>query len=75
MGVDMGTHDELIAHHLSVDEIREHIGADTLGYLSVDAMMAALGRNDGYCNACFTGDYPIAIDSIRSKQDFEGALG
>ncbi len=75
MGVDMGTHDELIAHHLSVDEIREHIGADTLGFLSVDTMMEAIGRTDGYCNACFTGDYPVEIGETRSKQDFEGALG
>ena len=53
-GVDMGTHEELIAHHLTVDEICAHIGADSLGYLSVQGMMGALERTDGYCNACFT---------------------
>ena len=56
-GVDMGTHEELIAHHLTVPEIADHIGADSLGYLSVEGMMSALGKTDGYCNACFTGEY------------------
>ena len=73
----MGTHDELIAHHLSVDEIATHIGADSLGYLSVPAMMEALEREDGYCNACFTGDYPIAVQlklPTTAKKRFDGAL-
>ena len=42
-GVDMGTYDELIAHQLGVPEICDHIGADSLGFLSVDRMMKALG--------------------------------
>jgi amidophosphoribosyltransferase len=73
MGVDMGTYDELIAHHLEVDEIRDHIGADSLGFLSVDSMMKALGRDDGYCNACFTGDYPLTINT-SGKSRFDGAI-
>jgi amidophosphoribosyltransferase len=76
-GVDMGTHEELIAHHLSVDEIASHIGADSLGYLSVPAMMDALGRADGYCNACFTGDYPIPVQlqlPTSAKKRFDGVL-
>ena len=75
-GVDMGTYDELIAHHLSVDEIASHIGADSLGFLSVDAMMNALGREDGYCNACFTGEYPVPVqlELGGTKQRFDGVL-
>ena len=73
MGVDMGTYDELIAHHLGVDEIRDHIGADSLGFLPVEAMMKALGRDDGYCNACFTGDYPLTIKP-SGKSRFDGAI-
>jgi amidophosphoribosyltransferase len=73
MGVDMGTYDELIAHQLTVDEIRDHIGADSLGFLSVGSMMKALGRDDGYCNACFTGDYPLTIN-LSGKGRFDGAL-
>jgi amidophosphoribosyltransferase len=76
-GVDMGTYDELIAHHLSVADIAEHIGADSLGFLSVDHMMTALGKDDGYCNACFTGEYPVEVDVklSASKKRFDGVLG
>ncbi|NLT73182.1 MAG: amidophosphoribosyltransferase [Chloroflexi bacterium] len=60
MGVDMATYGELIAHRLSIEEIRAHIGADTLGYLSMEGMIAALNRPlDRYCTACFSGDYPL----------------
>ena len=76
-GVDMGTHDELIAHQLGVPEICDHIGADSLGYLSLENMMAAIGRDDGYCNACFTGSYPVPVQLslMSSKQRFDGVLG
>jgi len=61
MGVDMATYDELIAHRYSVDEIREKIGADTLGYLSLEGMIKAAGRpRDSFCLSCFTGEYPLA---------------
>ncbi|MCP3992347.1 MAG: amidophosphoribosyltransferase [Actinomycetia bacterium] len=75
-GVDMGTYDQLIAHQLGVPEICEHIGADSLGYLSVESMMKALGRDDGYCNACFTGSYPVPVQlsMLSSKQRFDGVL-
>ncbi len=76
-GVDMGSYDELIAHQLGVPEISDHIGADSLGFLSVDRMMKALGRDDGYCNACFTGSYPIPVQLslATTKQRFDGVLG
>jgi len=78
-GVDMGHDDDLIAAQLDVEEIREHIGADTLGFLSLDGMMQAVaerksGAEDGYCNACFTGNYPIAIGDAQAKLSFEGVL-
>lgn len=76
-GVDMGTYEELIAHQLGVPEICEHIGADSLGFLSVDRMMSALGRDEGYCNACFTGSYPVPVQLslATSKKRFDGVLG
>ena len=76
-GVDMGSYDELIAHQLGVPEICDHIGADSLGFISVPRMMKALGRDDGYCNACFTGDYPVPVQlSLAvSKKRFDGVLG
>ncbi|MGQ0602323.1 MAG: amidophosphoribosyltransferase [Anaerolineales bacterium] len=74
MGVDMGMYTELIAHRLTIDEIRDHIDADSLHFLSLDGMMTALGRQTGYCNACFTGVYPIEIDTTQTKTGFERAL-
>jgi amidophosphoribosyltransferase len=60
MGVDMATYDELIAHRLSVEEIRRHINADTLGYLGLENMIRATRRSMGeFCLSCFTGDYPL----------------
>lgn len=64
MGVDMGTYEELIAHHMSVEEMRQHIGCDSLHFLSEEGMMRALNRTSGYCKACFTGNYPIESQFI-----------
>jgi amidophosphoribosyltransferase len=71
MGVDMGRHEDLIAHKRTVDEIREHVNADSLYYLSVEGMMRALKRKDGFCQACFTGAYPIPVDMTSVKTGFE----
>jgi len=71
MGVDMGKQEDLIAHKRTVDEIREHVGADSLYYLSVDRMMRAVQRKDGFCQACFTGEYPIPVDLSNVKTGFE----
>jgi len=71
MGVDMGRREDLIAHKRTVDEIREYVGADSLYYLSVDGMMRALQRRDGFCQACFTGQYPIRVDFSNVKTGFE----
>jgi amidophosphoribosyltransferase len=78
-GVDMGHDDDLMAARLTIAEIEEHIGADSLAFLSLDGMMRAVagresGRDDGYCNACFTGDYPIAVGDAQAKLAFEGVL-
>ena len=61
----------LIAYQRTVDEIRELVGADSLHYLSVDGMMRALKRTDGFCQACFTGQYPIPVDLSNVKTGFE----
>lgn len=73
-GVDMGHDDDLIAATKSVEEIRRHVGADSLAFLSVEAMMDSIGRSSGYCNACFTGDYPVEIGTRRSKNQFDQVL-
>ena len=59
-GIDFATRAELIATGMSVEEICQSIGADSLGFLSVEGMVAASGQKaDELCMACFTGDYPI----------------
>ncbi len=59
LGVDMATHDELIAANYTVDEIRQKIGADSLGYLSKEGLLDAIARKRGQmCMGCLTGEYP-----------------
>ena len=71
-GIDMADRDELVAANHSVEEIAELTGAATLGYLSLDGLQRALGRPEsGYCRACFSGDYPIAIPDAARKARFE----
>jgi len=61
-GIDTPSRHELIASSSSVEQIREHLGVDTLGYLSLDGMLrAAGGEPSDFCHACFSGDYPTAI--------------
>jgi len=74
MGVDMATEDELIAANKTVEETCQHIGADSLAHLSLEGMMAAIG-NEGYCNACFHGRYPIPLRTTQEKDVFEGVFG
>ncbi len=59
LGVDMASHDELIAANFTIDEIREKIGADSLGYLSKEGLLDAIARKRGQmCMGCLTGEYP-----------------
>ena len=59
-GVDTPTYEELISYKNDVEEIRRLVGATTLGYLSCEGMLKAMGMNEGeFCMACFTGNYPI----------------
>ena len=60
-GIDMAAREEMIAHDRSVDEVRRLIGADSLAYLSLDGVYEAVsGRRERHCDACFSGDYPLA---------------
>jgi amidophosphoribosyltransferase len=74
MGVDFGTFDELIAHRMTVEEIRAHVGAESLHFLSLASMMRAIGRASGYCNACYTGVYPLEVEPEQVKTGFEKAI-
>lgn len=71
-GIDMASKTELIAANMTVEEICAHLGADSLGYLSVQGAQAAVGDpEDRFCNACFTGRYPIDVPAELSKLAFE----
>jgi amidophosphoribosyltransferase len=71
-GVDMASRWELIAAHKSVDEVRDFIGADSLGYLSLDGLVRSVGLpRDNFCMACFTGDYPIPVQLQMDKLALE----
>ncbi|HWO42642.1 MAG TPA: amidophosphoribosyltransferase, partial [Candidatus Eisenbacteria bacterium] len=62
-GIDTPTRSELIASSSSVEEIRRFIEADSLAYLSREGMYAHFnGRGEGFCDACFTGNYPIHFE-------------
>ncbi|PJB64676.1 MAG: amidophosphoribosyltransferase, partial [Anaerolineae bacterium CG_4_9_14_3_um_filter_57_17] len=71
MGVDMGTYADLIAHQRTVEQIRKKVGADSLTFLSLEGMMRAVGQADGFCQACFTGKYPVPVDLLSVKTGFE----
>ncbi len=60
-GIDTSTKEELIASNKSVEDIRQLIGADSLTFLSLEGMVKALGKHEGYCLGCFTGEYPTEI--------------
>ena len=71
-GVDMARRDELIGAKKSIEAIRKHIGADSLGYLSLEGMVRATGgTQDEYCAACFTGDYLVPVQLELDKSILE----
>ena len=72
LGVDMATYDELIAANYTVEEICEKTGADSLGYLSLEGLVAATGRNrDEMCLGCLTGVYP----NVPAAHDARAMVG
>jgi amidophosphoribosyltransferase len=72
LGVDMATKAELIAAQKSVPEICKFIGADSLGYLSIDGLIKAVGLpRENFCLACFTGEYPIPVQMEMDKLALE----
>ena len=76
MGVDMASRKELLAANSTIPEIREFIGADSLGYLSVRGLMRVVGGTDGgFCDACFTGNYPVPVQLDLDKLALEKGRG
>jgi amidophosphoribosyltransferase len=70
-GIDTPSREELIAAKLTVPEIAEHLGVDSLGYLSLAGMLSSVPNGpDGFCHACFSGDYPTPPPTDPDKLRF-----
>ena len=79
-GMDTGTQAELLAANLTVDEIREYLGVDSIGYLELDRLIDATGAaGAGFCTACLDGKYPVEIPAeigrevLGERQDEQGS--
>jgi len=70
-GIDTPTREELIAAQLTVPEIAARLGVDSLAYLSLDGMLSAVPNGpNGFCHACFSGDYPTPppADPVKLRE-------
>lgn len=72
-GIDTPDKDQLIAANMSVPQVAEAIGADSLGYISIEGLKRAVGGGEGYCYGCFTGRYPVAVPRTRAGERPAGA--
>jgi amidophosphoribosyltransferase len=70
-GIDTPSRRELIGALKTVEEIRDYLGVDSLGYLSLAGLLACEPDGTRYCSACFTGAYPVAVDPDASKLSLE----
>lgn len=71
-GTDIEDREELIANQKTIEEICQHIGADSLGYLSVEGVQQASKEADtGFCTGCFTGKYPMPVPDRKPKSRYE----
>jgi len=74
-GMDTGNRGELLAANLTVEEIRSYVDADTLSYLTLDRLLTATGApGSGFCTACLTGNYPVAVPDGLTKQVLEAVV-
>jgi amidophosphoribosyltransferase len=73
-GIDTGDRNELIAHNMQIEEIRAYLELDTMAYLDLDRLVTATGAvGAGFCDACFTGDYPVVVPVAVGKHVLEAA--
>ncbi|AAK79360.1 amidophosphoribosyltransferase [Clostridium acetobutylicum] len=70
-GIDTPYRKDLIGAHKTVEEIRDFIGADSLGYLSIDALLKTLGKDKKFCLGCFNGVYPVSAPVEADKDRLE----
>ncbi|MBA2565681.1 MAG: amidophosphoribosyltransferase [Gemmatimonadetes bacterium] len=75
-GVDIPVREDLIAANMDTDELRTYLDLDSLGYLSREGMYRAVGGEPRFCDACFTGDYPVRVEgNMDDKLVFERTAG
>ncbi len=70
-GIDTPVRNELIASSHTVEEIATYLRVDSLHYLSLDGLMEAAGEGERYCDACFTGNYPVSFSAHGNKDVFD----
>lgn len=71
-GTDVGSKEDLIACRMSLEDIRQQIGADSLGFMSIDAMSKiALTHDCSFCLGCFTGEYPVSLPEPLPADKFQ----
>jgi amidophosphoribosyltransferase len=71
-GIDMSTREEMIAHGRTVDEVAAELGCDSLAYISMEGVYEAIqGDRGDHCDACFTGEYPLALAEGDGKYALE----
>jgi amidophosphoribosyltransferase len=79
-GIDTPERGQLLAAQHTVDEMADLIGADSLAFISLDGLYRALGRagrdpdSPQFCDACFTGDYPISLPDLQDNSERQLSL-
>lgn len=74
-GIDFPSRDELIAAQRDVEEIRKFIGADSLGYVSLNGLLSCMDNPGDFCTGCFSGKYPVSITDVHQKNELEVVTG
>ncbi|MCU0821842.1 MAG: amidophosphoribosyltransferase [Spirochaetes bacterium] len=69
-GIDIPTHNELIASSNTIEEIRKYLGVDSIQYLTVESMLASVDRSRDFCTACFDGKYPVEYEQSDDNQKY-----
>ena len=65
-GIDTPVRKDLLAATHSIEEIVDYLGCDSLSYITIDSLRSAIGLEDGFCDACLTGDYPTSVPSVQA---------
>ena len=73
MGIDTPNRRNLMAANKTIEEMRVHIGADSLAFISVEGLKECIGFGDNICDACFTGDYPVELSDLDYAAEHDEA--